>query len=60
MAIDALRPRQDPQYTVAGEQHPAVLHHEGKGETVDQGKRWLAGSVVESPDHTLPVQFSDT
>ena len=45
------------QHTVAGEQRPVVLHHKGKGETVDEGKRSLTGSVIESPDHTLPVEF---
>ena len=48
-----------PQHTVPGQQCPAVLHHEGKGETVDERKRWLTISVAESPRHTLPVQFRD-
>ncbi len=60
MAIDALRPCQAPQPKVAGKQHPAVLRCEGKGETVDEGKRWFAASVVESLDDSLTVQFSDT
>ncbi len=48
-----------PQDTVAGQQCPAVLHREGKGEAVDERKRWFAAPVAKRTHHPWPVQFLD-
>ena len=59
MTIHTLRARQLPKDTVAGQQCPAVLHRDSKGEAVDERKRWFAVPVAKRTHHRRPVQFLD-
>ena len=59
VAIHILRACQMPQDTIAGQQCPAVLHREGKGEAVDERKRWFEAPVAKRTHHPRPVQSLD-